>query len=99
MSERVMHGIEDLTGHEFRGIHVERLASRFPVRWYVRCGQCGSNWVEDHNRVRYIGCRNTNCGRTPSGTRSTIAQAVQGVTAVRSRDSESARRFHAEQGE
>jgi len=92
-------GFENLQGCEFNGIHVERLASRSPVRWYVRCGQCGSHWTEEHGRVRYIGCRNQHCGQTPLDTRrstTTVTSVV--VPATRSRDG-AARRAELEQEE
>lgn len=95
--QRIMPGIDNLQGREFNGIFVERLASRHPVRWQLRCVRCGSNWVEDHARVRYIGCRNSTCGRAPLEPRATLVQTGQAMTAVRSRDSESAREFHRQQ--
>ena len=94
MTSRVMPGIEDLTGREFNGIRVERLASRSPVRWHVRCTKCGSNWIEDHVRVRYIGCRNASCGRPASEPRRPLVQTGNAIPATRTRDSDSARQFH-----
>jgi hypothetical protein len=93
MSTRIMPGIEDLSGREYNGILVERLASRSPVtRWHVRCVRCGTNWVEDHSRVRYVGCRNTACGVEPLGPRATLAATARRIEAVRSRDSDARRR-------
>lgn len=94
---RVMPGIENLEDREFNGVRVERLASRHPVRWYLRCVRCGANWIEDHARVRYTGCRNSSCGHSASEPRATLARTGNPVTAVRSRDSESVWEYQRQQ--
>jgi hypothetical protein len=93
-----MPGLIDYTGATNKnGLFVERMASRYPLRWHVRCTRCQSNWDADHRQIPYLTCRNTNCGRTPLGPRATLAEIGQAVTAVRSRDSESIRQYERQQ--
>jgi hypothetical protein len=92
---RVMPGIENLEGQTFNGLTVERLVSRHPVRWCLRCSRCGTHWDESHERVRYVTCRNSSCGKT-SAPRSSLITTGVAVPAVRSRDSDAAREFRRE---
>lgn len=93
----VYNGFQNLEGQvNQRGLEIVRLVSRRPVVWLVR-HSCGSEWREPHVSVRYAGCRNNNCGQAPLEARRTMAQTGQAITATRSRDSESVRRFVREQ--
>lgn len=101
-TERIMlSGQIDQTGTtNVNGLFVDGMASRYPLRWAVHCVQCNSSWVEDHSRIQYASCRNSTCGRTIK-PRSMGGLTSTGTvnTAVRSRDSESAREFMREQGQ
>jgi hypothetical protein len=94
---REMIGVEDLTGQRFGNVIVRGMVSRHPLTWELSCILCGSSWNERHERVRYGRCRNNSCGRTASENRATLASTGQAMPGVRSRDSESARRFQREQ--
>lgn len=98
MTKRIMSGAHDWTGQSTPGgLQVDRIASRTPLKWFVSCPRCSSHWTEPHQSVSYAKCRNVSCGVT-GNPRS--AQARPGAQeAVRSRDSESARRFRNEEAE
>lgn len=101
---RVMPGIEDLTGKSRGSLRIEKLISRLPVRWAVRCEfpGCGLSTIVDHQKLQngvVTDCPNranhqrSNRARTP-GPVATVATIPTGV---RSRDSASSRQFQREQ--
>lgn len=99
-TQRIMAGFEDLTGKTFGTLNVVQMVCRSPLTWRVVCTRCNSSWNERHERIRYVSCRNSVCGRTVKprtmgGLTSTGAVNV----AIRSRDSESAREFKRENGQ
>lgn len=98
--QRVMQGLVDYTGTTNQnGIVVEQMASRNPLRWFVRCTRCSSNWIADHRQIEYLACRNSQCGKDSLEPSRTLAQTGQAITAVRSRDSQSAREYQREHAE
>lgn len=100
MGTLVMTGVENLAGQTTQnGLCVERLVSRRPVHWAVRCARCGCNWTEPHASVRYVKCRNQHCGQSSPTRRGSSAETTQAIPANRSRDSQSAREFRAEEAE
>jgi hypothetical protein len=98
-SRRVMNGATDLTGSTNpQGQRITRMVTRRPLAWELRCTICGgSQSPVAHNRAEYAVCRNTNCGKSVTSPRATLATTVNKSVAVRSRDSESARQFHTEE--
>jgi hypothetical protein len=95
-------GIADLTGQRRGSLLIESIAQRNPVKWRVRCTDptCNLQTVIDHSRLQsgaVKDCPNQH-GQT-TVRRSGLATTVNASPAVRSRDSESARHFHAEEAE
>ena len=100
MSALIMPGIENLTGTTTRsGLTVERMVSRRPVSWGVRCAHCNSNWTEPHASVRYAVCRNQHCSQTAAPARRSVAEVGHATPANRSRITDEARRFRADERE
>ena len=97
---RVFNGIEDLTGATLpSGLLVQRMVSRRPVAWSVRCAHCNSNWTEPHASVRYAVCRNQHCSQTATPARRSVAQVGQAIPANRTRTTDEARQFRVDERE
>lgn len=101
-SQRVMSGIQDLTGERRGSLVIERIASRRPLRWYVRClnKECNLQTVVDHARLQngaVRDCPNAQCGKEQAMPRTTLAKTGSRTDAVRSRDSRSALEYMREQ--
>lgn len=101
MSTPVYNGFTDLAGQQRGTLLIERLASRHPVRWHVRClnDGCGLRTVIDHARLQngaVTDCTNLQCKRPASAPRAAFAATGFATPAIRSRDSDSARQFQRE---
>jgi hypothetical protein len=98
MTERVMAGVRDLTGHVFNGLLVTRMVKRTPIVWEMQCEKCSGTQHAGHLQARYSVCKNSNCGRVPpSKPRAVMVQTGQAIAATRNRDAESVRRFEREE--
>lgn len=92
--QRVMAGIEDLTGQQFGTLAITGMASRRPLFWNLKCERCGTSFARAHERVRYATCPNSMCGRTVKARKSESLISTGSVNvAIRSRDSESLREY------
>lgn len=100
MNRVVYNGFEDLSGQTTSsGLTVERLVSRRPVSWGVRCSHCNSNWTEPHASVRYAVCRNQHCSQTATPARRSVAEVGDKTPLNRSSVSDEARRFRQDERE
>lgn len=103
-TQRVMSGgSADLTGQRRGTLLIERMASRSPLRWHVRCEneQCNLQTVVDHARLQNGAlktCPNPQCGKT-SPVRQSTGDVRQHIPLNRSNVSAEARRFYAEEAE
>jgi hypothetical protein len=104
MSTLVMtDGSQNLEGQRRGSLVIERIASRRPLRWAVRCinDTCNLRTVVDHVKLQngtVKNCPNPQCGKA-SSARQSIGSVGQQVPLNRSAVSDEARRFHAEETE
>lgn len=97
---RVMVGTADFTGQRVNTLHIGAMVSRHPSpRYMTTCERCGARGTAGQHDISTgaARCRAASCGREPLEPRATLAQVGYTPTAVRSRDSESARQFQQQQ--
>jgi hypothetical protein len=78
--QREMPGYLDQTGKRINTLRVERITSRTPLRYSVRCEVCGTQTTEPHQRLTSgsATCRNSNCGK-PATKRDLLTEQRQQI--------------------